>query len=342
MEQLLNHYTGIIHIHTIYSNDSVLKPLELLPYLKKYRIDYAIITDHNTIDAKIYEGFHENILFLVGEEVTPEEGNHIITFNIKNLIKPQKDIQSAIDEINSQNGLSFIEHPFFEGNKLIKQKINMKWLNWDVKDFTGISVFNYTCDGGERLNLLNYFIFYFFPGLDRDRPNNKTIEKWDELNKFRKTIGIGTLDVHFLYFKILNFNIEVFPFKYFFNSIRTNVISDKPLNEKTIYEEIRKGHVYIVHNYLGDGKGFNFYIKRDKDIFLMGDEVELKGDEKLFIKSPSKSLIKIIYNGKCIYQKIGREVVYEKLDKGFYRVEIYRFHMFNYKPWIFSNPIYVK
>lgn len=338
MEKLY-HYTGIIHVHTIFSKDSSLKPLDLLPYLKKYKIDYIIITDHNTIEGKIYEGFQENILYLVGEEVTHKEGNHLLAFNIKSLIKPQDDIQSVIDEINKNGGLSFIEHPFFEGNKLIKKNVNMKWLDWNVKNFTGMSIFNYTCDGGERLNLFMFFLFYFFPGLDKDRPNYKTLKKWDELNKIRKTIGIGTLDAHFLY---LNSKIEFFPFKYYFNSIRTNIVSNKPLNENTVYDEIKKGHVYIVHNYLGNGKGFSFYIKRDKEIFIMGDELKLRGDETLYIKSPSKSLIKLIYNGKCVYQKVCKEVVNKQLKKGFYRVEIYKLHMLNYKPWIFSNPIYIK
>lgn len=337
-----NHYTGVIHIHTIYSKDSLFNPLEIIPYLKKYKIDFAIITDHNSIEGKKYEGFHQNVLLLVGEEITPDQGNHLLAFNIRSLIKPNENIQSIIDEINIQNGLSFIEHPFFESNRLLKNKINMKWIKWDVKNFTGIAIFNYTCDGGERLNVLKYLIFYFFPGLDKDRPNYKTINKWDELNNFRKTVGIGTLDLHFLYFKFLNFKIEVFPFKYFFNSIRTNIITDKRLNKDTVYEEIKKGHVYISNNYLGDAKDFIFYIKRDDEIFLMGDEIESKGNEKIIIKSPSKALIKIIYNGKCIYQKIGKELILEKIDKGFYRVEIYKFHMFNYKPWIFSNPIYLK
>jgi len=337
-----NHYTGVIHIHTIYSKDSLFNPLEIIPYLKKYKIDFAIITDHNSIEGKKYEGFHQNVLLLVGEEITHNQGNHLLAFNIRSLIKPNENIQSIIDEINIQNGLSFIEHPFFESNRLLKNKINMKWIKWDVKNFTGIAIFNYTCDGGERLNVLKYLIFYFFPGLDKDRPNYKTINKWDELNNFRKTVGIGTLDLHFLYFKFLNFKIEVFPFKYFFNSIRTNIITDKRLNKDTVYEEIKKGHVYISNNYLGDAKDFIFYIKRDDEIFLMGDEIESKGNEKIIIKSPSKALIKIIYNGKCIYQKIGKELILEKIDKGFYRVEIYKFHMFNYKPWIFSNPIYLK
>lgn len=341
MEKLY-HYTGIIHVHTIFSKDSLLKPLDLLPYLKKFKIDYMIITDHNTIEGKNYEGFHDSILYLVGEEITPKEGNHLLAFNIESLVKPQKNIQDVIDEINNQQGLSFIEHPFIEKNELIKKNINMKWIDWSVKDFSGISIFNYTCDGGERLNLFKYFIFYFFPGLDKDRPNYKTIKKWDELNKIRKTIGIGTLDAHFLYFKFLNFNIEYFPFKYFFNSIRSNIISSKPLNKDTVYDEIKKGHLYVIHNYLGNGEGFNFYIKRDKEMFLMGDELKLKGNETLYIKLPTKSLIKLIYNGDCIYQKVCKEVVYNQLKSGFYRVEIYKFHMLNYKPWIFSNPIYIK
>lgn len=47
-----NNYSGVVHIHTTYSKDSVLKPLDLIPYLKKYKVDFAIITDHNNLEAK--------------------------------------------------------------------------------------------------------------------------------------------------------------------------------------------------------------------------------------------------------------------------------------------------
>lgn len=337
------HFSGVIHLHTIYSKDSELTPIDLIKYAKRGKIDFLIITDHNSIEAKKYEGFYENILLLVGEEITPKNGNHLLAIGIEKFIECSDDPQKNIDRINKEGGLSFIEHPFFEGNKFIKKETRMKWTNWNVKNFTGMSIFNYTTDGGERMRPSTYLLFYFFPGLDRDIPNYKTLEKWDELNQERRVIGIGTLDAHFLYFKLFNrIKIEVFPFIYYFFSIRTNIITkENTLSKEVIYNALKNGNVYINHEYLGDGRGFIFGLEKRNNFYLMGEKVLYEGNENLIVKTPKRCLIRIIKDGKTIIEKKEKEIYLKNISQGVYRVETEIFHKFNYKPWIFSNPIYL-
>ncbi len=338
-----NHFSGIIHLHTIYSKDSDLDPLQIVNYAKKFNIDFVIITDHNTIEAKRYEGFYGDLLLVVGEEISPPDGNHILAIGIDKFIEFSLNPQENIDNINSLNGLSFIEHPFFNGNRFIKKETKMMWLDWSVKNFTGMSIFNYTCDGGERMKPTTYLLYYFFPGLDRDVPNYKTIKKWDELNKKRRVVGIGTLDAHFLYFKLFKkFKIQTFPFIYYFNSIRTNIITkEKKLNKTILYKSLKNGHLYINHEYLGDGRGFLFEIEKGSEFYIMGDKVKFNGKENLIVKTPKKCLIRIIKDGEKFYEKMGDELYLKNVQKGIYRVETEIYHRFNYKPWIFSNPIYI-
>ncbi|MCX8095514.1 MAG: PHP domain-containing protein [Caldisericia bacterium] len=337
------HFSGVIHLHTIYSKDSELTPLELIKYAKKFNIDFLIITDHNTIEGKKFEGYYNNKLLIVGEEITPYHGDHILAIGIENLIEPSNDSQNNINRIDKEGGLSFIEHPFFNGNRFIKKEANMAWKNWDIKNFTGLSIFNYTCDGGERLNLFTYILFYFFPGLDRDIPNYKTLNKWDELNQTRKVIGIGTLDAHFLYFKIFKkLKIQTFPFNYYFNSIRTNIITEESnLNKNLVFNSLKNGNIYIIHQYLGDGKGFIFGLEKGGDFYLIGRKVLFQGKENLIIKTPKKCLIRIIKDGKKYFEKYDKEIYLKNVPFGIYRIETEVFHRFNYKPWIYSNPIYL-
>ncbi len=335
-------YSGVVHVHTTFSGDSELPPESLVSYAKRFNVDFVIITDHNSIEAKYFEGFHDGILFLVGEEITPEEGNHLLAFDINKFIPPARNPQKMIDEVNKQGGLSFIEHPFFNGNKYIKHRVKMKWLDWNVKDFTGMSIFNYTCDGGERMTPLLMVIFYFFPGLDRDRPNEDTIRKWDELTLKRKTVGIGTVDAHFVYFRFGKKKIETFPFIYYFNSIRTHVLCEDKISPQCIYEAMRKGHVYVSHNYLGLGKGFIFWAEVEDKNYIMGDELEFREGIKLFAKTPLKAKIRIIKDGKKIKEVFGREISYKVIEPGVYRIETDRFHRLHFNPWIYSNPIYIR
>lgn len=337
------HFSGVIHLHTIYSKDSELTPFDLIKYAKRKNIDFIIITDHNSIEAKKFEGLYDNVLLLVGEEITPPNGNHLLAIGIDKFIECSDDPQKNIDRVNEEGGLSFIEHPFFDGNRFIKKEANMKWINWNVKNFTGMSIFNYTTDGGERMKPITYLLFYFFPGLDKDIPNFKTIKKWDELTQQRRVVGIGTLDAHFLYFKIFNkIKFEVFPFIYYFFSIRTNIITKEDfLSKDVIYNALKNGNVYINHEYLGDGRGFTFGLEKDGDFYLMGEKVLFNGNENLLVKTPKKCLIRIIKDGKVFIEKKGEEIYLKNIQKGIYRVETEIYHNFNYKPWIYSNPIYL-
>jgi hypothetical protein len=338
-----NYFSGIIHLHTIYSKDSDLTPLQILNYAKRFNVDFVIITDHNTIEAKKYEGYYGNTLLLVGEEISPPNGNHLLAIGIDEHIEHSLNPQENIDKIKNFNGLSFIEHPFFNGNRYIKKETKMMWQDWNVKNFTGMSIFNYTCDGGERMKPSTYLIFYFFPGLDKDIPNYKTIKKWDELTQKRRIVGIGTLDAHFLYVKIFNkIKLQTFPFIYYFNSIRTIIITDdKKINKESIHNSLKNGHAYINHEYLGDGIGFIFGVEKGNEFFLMGDKVKFDGNENIFVKTPKNCLIRIIKNGQKLFENEGNEIYIKNVENGIYRVETEIYHRFNYKPWIFSNPIYI-
>ncbi len=337
------YFSGVIHLHTVYSKDSELTPLDLIKYAKKFNIDFLIITDHNSIEAKKFEGFYDNILLIVGEELSPPNGEHLLAIGVENFIKYTDNPQENIDIIINEGGLSFIEHPFFDGNKFIKKETKIKWNNWNVKNFTGISIFNYTCDGGERMRPLTYFLFYFFPGLDKDIPNYKTLKKWDELIQTRRVVGIGTLDAHFLYFKLFNrIKIETFPFIYYFNSIRTNIITyEKNLSKELIFNALKNGNVYVNHEYLGDGRGFVFGIKKKDKFYLMGEKVLYENNENLLVKTPKNCLIRIIKNGEKYFETFGNEVYLKSVPEGIFRVETEVYHRFNYKPWIYSNPVYL-
>ncbi len=74
-------YRGDFHCHTRHS-DGVLTPLELAQLGQTEKLDFFVITDHNTLDA--YAGFGENpgLLVIPGTEVT-YKGGHFNVFGIE-------------------------------------------------------------------------------------------------------------------------------------------------------------------------------------------------------------------------------------------------------------------
>jgi hypothetical protein len=52
--------------------------------------------------------------------------------------------------------------------------------------------------------------------------------------------------------------------------------------------------------------------------------------------------IRLIKDGELIQEEVGREMIFGIDEPGIYRVEAYHRNFIKYRPWIFSNPIYVK
>lgn len=339
----LKDYTGVIHIHTVYSGDSSAELSDVINCAKRFNVDFVIITDHNSLGYKPFEGWYDNILVLVGEEISPSEGNHYLALDIKEVIEPSSNPQAFINEVLTQGGFGFIEHPFFYGNHHI-HPFNISpspWTDWNVEGFTGLSIFNYTSDGGERMRLYSFPIFYAFPGLDKDRPNINTVKKWDELTLTRKTVGIGTADAHLYTVKLLFFNAPAWPFTYYFNSIRTHILTKNLLSPEEVYSSLKEGHCYISHNYLGNPKGFLFWADDGGTVYIMGDELRFREGIRLFVRSPILIKTRLMKNGIPILEKIGNSLEYNVETPGIYRVETEVYHRLFWKPWVFTNPIYI-
>ena len=61
------------------------------------------------------------------------------------------------------------------------------------------------------------------------------------------------------------------------------------------------------------------------------------------VELPDDGEVNFIKDGKTVKNVQGREAVFRVTEKGVYRVEVYRrTFLFGLRPWIFSNPIYLR
>ena len=76
-------YAGAIHIHSTLSDGSGTVP-EIVGDARAAGLDFIMLTDHEHLQARDlgYEGWHDDLLCLVGEEVTPRFHNHYLAFDI--------------------------------------------------------------------------------------------------------------------------------------------------------------------------------------------------------------------------------------------------------------------
>ena len=342
-------YTGAIHIHTTFSDGSGEVP-DIAVAASEAGLDFILISDHNTLRAKKegYEKWFDKTLILVGYEINDKENkNHYLVFDTDETYSTRMPAKEYVDRVEKEGGIGFIAHPH-EKRSSMKEHPPYPWTEWDIPNFTGIEIWNHMSEWMEGLTEQNKYNYFVHPIKSIVSPSKETLRVWDELNLNRPVVGIGGIDAHAHKLNLLGFfEVEVFPYKVMFKSIRTHILTDKKIeagttpqklkNAKTaIYGALANGKCFVTNSYHGDAKGFRFYAKIGNKTFQMGDSLKFEKDIKLHVKLPDgKGTIKLIRNGEMINSIENKNAVFEVEEKGAYRVEVY----VDNNVWIFSNHI---
>lgn len=339
-------YTGAIHVHSIFSDGSG-DVNEIAKYAAESGLDYVILTDHNTLRAlhEGYEDWYDKTFLLVGCEINDKENkNHLLAFNINEAYSTRLPAKEYVHKVKEAGGLGFIAHPHEKRNSMEKHP-PYPWTEWDTDEFTGIEIWNHMSVWMEGLTEENKYNYFVHPLKSITPPPKETLELWDKLNLKRRVVGIGGVDAHAHKVNLLGFfEVEVFPYKVMFRSIRTNILVDKEISpgndknetKKIIYEALETGRCYVANYYYGDSKGFRFYADDGIKIYQMGDSIPLTERTKLKILLPNQTAeIRLIRNGEIIEKQNSSELEFDVKESGAYRVEVY----LNENPWIFSNHI---
>jgi hypothetical protein len=109
---------------------------------------------------------------------------------------------------------------------------------------------------------------------------------------------------------------------------------------------LRSGHCYISFDLLSDATGFQFAAENRIEKKIMGDEIGLEDGVRLKVLTPLASRIRLIKDGRVVQEKAGaRSQEFPVDQRGVYRVEAYLPQLgtsMSNKPWIISNPIYIR
>jgi PHP domain len=347
-------YTGVIHLHSSFSFDGSTPLEKILQSANKNKIDFLMLTDHDHLRARSegWEGWHGNTLLIVGQEISPRF-NHYLAFNIKKPIsylddpkgtKPQK----YIDAVNEQGGFGFIAHPDHEGTKMFHVK-HYHWNDWTVQGYQGMGIWDFMTDWQKSLR--GYFIglfSFFFPVWFLHGPKSVTLQRWDALNQIHKTVGIGELDNHAGTEKIFGINFIVYPFDLAFKFVRTHVLTENELHGnsqsdiKNIVQALLYGRTYFALEYFREAHGFCFFIVQKDREYHMGDDFALAGQAELTVSLPAKASVRVIRNGSLWAQHQTENLALPISEAGIYRIEVYLKSYGKLRPWIFSNPLFIR
>ncbi len=342
-------YIGALHIHSVFSDGSG-EVKDIAGFADESGLDYIILTDHNTLRAlnEGYEGWYGRTLLLVGCEINDKENkNHYLAFGIQEPYSTRLPAVEYVKRVKDSGGIGFLAHPHEKRNSM-KEHPPYPWTEWNTEDFTGIEIWNHMSEWMEGLTEQNKYNYFIHPLRSISGPSQETLEVWDRLSQTRRVVGIGGIDAHAHKVNLLGFfEMEVFPYKVLFKSVRTHILCEQELaastlkddieNSKSIvYRALSSGRCFVSNYYHGDARGFRFTAAAGKKIYEMGDTLPFQKDIKLSVTIPHDSVeVRLIRNGKTLESKTETQVEFDVTEKGVYRVEVMR----NKNAWIFSNHI---
>lgn len=100
-----------LHVHTYHSNDSLIRPVEIVRAVDHLGLDGVAITDHNTIAGALELQAMAPFPVIVGEEIRTTEGE-ITGLFLRERIPPRLSPEETIAAIREQGGIVCVPHPF--------------------------------------------------------------------------------------------------------------------------------------------------------------------------------------------------------------------------------------
>jgi hypothetical protein len=346
-------YVGNIHIHSIHS-DGRGSYADIAGKAVKAGVDFICFNDHDYMQRYLNleeEGFYGDLAVLIGLEIGRRK-HHYLAFDIKEL-NDTKELgpQEVIDEVKRQNGFGFLAHPFEKGMPFHEKSVAYTWDDLSVNGFTGLCIWNFTSRWKERVKTLFHGIFHLLFKIQTLKgPSRETTEFWDSLCQKRRVVAIGGSDAHGSMFRLGFIKATVLPYDFILSTINIHILLNKKIlkdfeaAKADIYEAMKEGRLFIANDRLSSAKGFRFlFISDDGSDLLMGEEEMFRSTGNLVVELPSAGEVRLIKDGRHINSWRGMEAVYPVKEKGVYRIEVYKnMPLFGWRPWIFTNPIYLR
>jgi len=348
-------YKGVIHVHSSLGGHSTGNFAELISAAKTNQLDFVIITEHPQADfdtaAMTLTGTHAGVLFVNANEVTTADGDRLVLIpgSADAASMSVKSTREVADKQKDSGGLSIVAYPTdsqtwrsipVDGVEVYNLFTNALAANPVILFFDGL----WSYGRYPELMFANFFA----------RPA-ENLKRWDEAiaKGNRKLAATAGNDAHSNIGLSVNdasgkqwLGVKLDPYERSFQVVRTHVLikKDRGLTRESLLEAIANGHCYVSFDLFGDAKGFIFQIT-SPERRIMGDEIGFGNGLRVMISAPLISRIVLSRDGSAIDEKSGSRVEFPINSKGAYRVEAYLDSLpapATGKPWILSNPIYVK
>jgi hypothetical protein len=325
-------YKGVVHVHSFLGGHSSGTFSEIIAAAQTNQLNFVVMTEHTEKDfdtaAMTLQGMHGGVLFINGNETSAANGDRLLAL---------------------PDNLSIVAYP-------------EEFKNWEMPGLGGVEVYNVYSNTRRANPILAFFDVLWshraYPdllfALYYERPN-ESLKQWDQALTRARLTATGGNDAHANVGVSLRDSsgktlagIQLDPYATSFRLVRLHVLvpQEKQLDKSILLEAIRTGHCFIGFDLFGDTSGFTFEAQLPGQTKIQGDEFPLQNDTRLSVHTPTASRIVLFKDGSVILNESGvttKEI--PVTERGVYRVEVYLpeiDRLVGEKPWIISNPIYVR
>ena len=334
---------GVVHVHTTFS-DGGGTPEEVIQAAKAAGCQYVVITDHNNVDAKPFEGYRDGVLVIVGSELSTTAG-HLLGLGLADpTYRFSGDARDGLEDIRDLGGFALAAHP-------LSPRADLRFTGWDLPGPWGLELVNGDSEwrtAGARVLFIAglYGLNHRYALLRMLNPADATLARWDALLAERDVVGLAGADAHSRLPLTKTRSLRFPSYPSLFGLLRNHVLLKAPLtgrfeeDKAAVLEALRRGRAYVGLDGLAPADGFSFVAEAEGRRATMGDTVpplaglRLKAGGRL----PEGARLVLFRDGKLLAEAT-RALAADVPGPGVYRVEV---RVEGAKvPFILSNPIYV-
>jgi hypothetical protein len=315
---------GTLHVHSKAGGHSLGTYREIVEAAKLAGYQYLFITEHPRRDVFFPRFSDPELVIIYGwEEEREDLGRTLRSEDSKVSILAYCDQApvpvdvSAIEIFNLFESARASQGPF-------------AWVNWFYHQFA----------------YSDLFFFHIW------EINQKRFQLWDETVTQRPLAGYGGNDAHQNIGLLLQttsgdklMSIMVDPYLSSFQLLTNHIFvpHDSEITQDRVLDSLRDGSSYMAFEKIADPTGFSFHARWQGRVFPMGAEVPT--GSKLVFQAPIPAQFRLLHRGNVVRKLEGTRFQMETDKSGAYRVEVYPLSppsLIKDKPWIVSNPIYVR
>jgi hypothetical protein len=137
------------------------------------------------------------------------------------------------------------------------------------------------------------------------------------------------------------FELDLDPYVRSFRHVSTHLLLTQ-VSEAEVRQALVDGRAYVAFDWLADPTGFVYQADHGSNRWPIGSEVPFANGMRLLAEAPLAGRFRLVRDGKVVLDQRGAVMEFAVGEPGVYRAEVWLNVAGEDRPWILTNPIYVR